>query len=120
MLRFLLILVSALAISGPVRAQSFIPVPSTPDLAVTATATADFAWTGVSGGKVDWIYLKNDCAKPIWFGFRGERDGLARQYPLKLLQNQTFSGPLAVYSVGASPDNTGTACTFSMMGATGG
>lgn len=81
---------------------------STPDLAVTATATANFT---LPGGAIRWIFLKNDCAKPLYF----DLDGLDR-YPLKLLQNQSFSGNFRVNSVRVSPDNTGTACTFTAIG----
>ncbi|MEK9751622.1 MAG: hypothetical protein VW338_00200 [Rhodospirillaceae bacterium] len=81
---------------------------TTPDLAVTASASAAYA---IPGGTVRWIYLKNDCAKPLWFDLEG-RD----LYPLKLLQNQAFEGYFRVNSIKVSPDNTGTACTFTAVG----
>lgn len=81
---------------------------SSADLAVTATATANFR---IPGGTVRWIFIKNDCAKPLYFNL-----GNLDLYPIKLLQNQSFSGNFRVNSIGVSPDNTGTACTFTAVG----
>lgn len=81
---------------------------SSADLAVTATATAMYR---IPGGAVRWIFIKNDCAKPLYFNF-----GNLDVYPIKLLQNQSFSGNFRVNSIGVSPDNTGTACTFTAVG----
>lgn len=108
----------AVFLSFPAMAQQgLFAVPSTPSIAVTATATADFVWTNVTGGYVDWVYIKNDCSAALWFDFRSKRDAVARQYPLKLAQNQEFQAYMRVYTLGVSPANSGTACTFTLLGA---
>lgn len=118
MKRILAAIFAILVTAAPAMAQQGLyPVPSTPSIAVTATATADFVWTNVVGGYVDWVYVKNDCSAALWFDFRSRRDATARQYPLKLAQNQEFQAYLRVYSVGVSPANTATTCAFTLMGA---
>lgn len=106
-------LLAPLLIPGMARAQGASEylmnmALSSADLAVTATTTANFR---IPGGQVRWIWIKNDCAKPLYFNF-----GNLDLYPIKLLQNQSFAGNFRVNSIGVSPDNTGTACTFTAVG----
>ena len=111
-MKILLLAAFIAAFSLPAQAQ-MIQLPTTPDLAVTASATADFSLKPRQF--TDWIYIKNDCAKDLWFDFRGAREGVGRDYPLKLSQNQTFQAFIKLNSLGVSPDNTGTACTFTFI-----
>lgn len=96
--------------------RTYYPVPSTPDISVTASATAVFRWDRVPGTTVDYVYIKNDCSATLWFDLRGGTDAAARRYPIRLGQNQTFEGPFVVHAIGVSPANSGTACTFTLQG----
>lgn len=82
-------------------------VRSTADLTVTASATREYIFRE----PLKMIYLKNDCAKPLWFDLNG-----LENYNLKLLQNQDFQAFVFLKSITVSPDNTGTACTFTAVG----
>lgn len=83
-------------------------VRSTPNLAVTATTTAAYDFPG---GPLRYIYIKNDCVKALWFDLNG-----AERYTLKLASAEKFEGYFRVNSIRVSPDNTGTACTFTAVG----
>lgn len=112
----LMLLFSALLILStcdtPAMAQNAVSplnvARSTPNLAVTASATAEYEFPG---GPLRYIYLKNDCGKTLWF----DLGGLDR-YALRLASAQTFEGYFRVNSIKVSPDNTGTACTFTAIG----
>ena len=97
---------------GPAYAQNAVSplntAKTTPNLAVTASATAEY---DIPGGPVRFIYLKNDCNKALWFSLSG-----LEIYSLKLATAETFQGYFRVNTIKVSPDNTGTACTFTAIG----
>lgn len=100
--------------SVPLSAQSFSEAllnvaVTTPDMPVTATVTVNYR---IPGGTVRFILIKNDCAKSLYFDLNG-----SGVYSVRLLQNQSFAGNFRVNTIGVSPDNTGTACTFTAVGA---
>lgn len=117
-MKWAVVLFAVLLFALPVRADPLFPVPSTPDISVSTTATTEVVFTG-SRGYVDWIYLKNDCpAGALYFDLRDVRDAAARRYPLRLSPSETFEASMRVYSVTASPDTANAnTCTFTLMGA---
>lgn len=101
-------------------AQAYNPlyqsVPVTPDLAVTASATAGYAF---SGGPIRWISIKNDCASTIYFDLRGNYVGTkpTASYGMRLNSGETFTMPVQLYTLGVSPASGSppAACTFSVQ-----
>ncbi len=89
-------------------------VPVTPDIAVSAGATLDVALPGVYA---NWVYIKNDCVGDLYFDLTGASvAGGSKHYPLRLLQNQSFTGSFQVYSIGVSPGNgSASGCTFTLV-----
>lgn len=112
---FMLAALCAAFLVSAAQAQTFQTVLSTPDISVTATATIEVTLNHVRGG-VDWVAIKNDCAEDLYFDLRDVRDASARQYPLRLAQDNSFSAQMRVYSIQASPaaGNTVT-CTFTLI-----
>lgn len=111
----------ALAVILPLaaRAEIFIPVPSTPDISIAASTSAEIWFPKVTGGRVNWIYIKNDCATTLYFDLRGDRLSQVEtgtDFPLRLEATESFTGTLQVYAVGVSNDGAA-ACTFTLQGA---
>lgn len=117
-MRLLAVLFALLFSTFAVQAQTLTPVPSTPDISVTASATAEVVWTGTRG-YVDWVYIKNDCPDgALYFDLRGVRDAAARHYPLRLSPAEAFSANMRVGNIVVSPDTANAnTCTFTLMGA---
>lgn len=112
MVRYLLPL---LLLATPAWA-GFQTMPSTPDLSVSATSTAEYqVHPSREGSKANWFTLKNDCASTLYFaitpGTRGNSD-----YPLRLEPGESFTMEGPLFSVGASNDGA-SACTFTFQGA---
>lgn len=123
MIRRALLAVSLL-LTWPAGAQqaSFFPVTVTPNLAVSALATAQFLFDTVSGSKVEWVWIKNDCVSSMNFDLRylpsnATTDSTGRNFPILLHASQEFSGPFVVHSVAVS-NNENVACTFSLQAGT--
>ena len=90
------------------HAEPYQTLPSTPDLSIATNTTDDVRWAG----KATWIYVRNDCASPIYFSLNGaHRDAV---YPLRLNQNQAFEGPIVSTSLGVSSGSSGT-CTYTLV-----
>ena len=88
-MKWAVVLFAVLLFALPVRADTLFPVPSTPDISVSTTATTEVVFTG-SRGYVDWIYLKNDCpAGALYFDLRDVRDAAAHSES----QNEPGSPP---------------------------
>jgi hypothetical protein len=116
-LRFALLFAALALVPLALRADGIInSIPTTPNLAVTASTTVSYTFDAVFGGMVDWVYIKNDCASPLWFDFRDARDSSARRYPLRLNQDQDFQAFVRLHTLYVSPANAGTACTFTLLG----
>ena len=114
------LLLAAILIANTAWSQNAPPLysalPSTPDISVSATATADYRISNLNA-PARWIYLKNDCdIGRLHFDLRGARDGNSNNYSIALSPGESFSGAFKVYSVGVSPDSTaiGT-CTFTLI-----
>ena len=101
---------------GTARATDFLQViPSTNDLTVTASATARFP---IPGKRANWVWIRNDCATDLYFDLNpkvADSSGLATEYPIRLAQDQIFSGYLQVASIGVSPASGTVSCTFSLQ-----
>ena len=117
----LLLAAGLLALCGEANAQVatnpfWTSVPMTPDLSVTASATADFP---IPNAPLRWITIKNDCSSPLYFDLRGGRfvGKPATSFGMKLNAGESFTMATQVYSLGASPANANSAtCTFTMQG----
>jgi hypothetical protein len=119
----LLLVVTVIFLAATAKSETYFPVPATPDLAVSGSATADFEFDKASGAFVHWIYIQNDCVEDLYFDLGGTKIPSAapgRDYPLLLSgrtatqDSQTFEGPFRLYSLGVS--NAGaTACTFTIQ-----
>lgn len=114
-------LVAYVAIS---RADTYLPLPSTPDISITGTATTEYIFDLVTGG-ADHIAIKNDCQYPIWFSLTPGRYPDSRQFNLRLdgtldaAQNvsragQSWSGAFRSHSIAASGDGANN-CTFTLQ-----
>ena len=119
-------------VSNPTKAETYLPVVTTPDLTISAMATAEFVFSraSVPSGKVDWIALRNDCIGDLYFGLRGKGvyiPTLATKdlvYPIYLpgitttqgasRERSAFSGPFRAYSIVVSNAST-SACTFQAL-----
>ena len=95
-------------------AEGFQTVPSTPDIAVTGSATTH---VGVPGGPANYVFVKNDCASTLYFDLNPPAGGLGdgNSYPLRLGQNQSFSAEIGVHTLGVSPAAGASACTFTVQ-----
>ena len=109
--------VAAFFVSGPALAEDTIwqTIPSTPDLAVTQSATATFTLERPAR----WVYLKNDCATALYFDLsdKGLDQTGQRRHALRLGQNQDFFAAFSFRSFEVSP-GSGTAsagCTFTLF-----
>ncbi len=110
-MRFLtLIFVCLLAF--PVRGETLFMFPSTPDISISATTSAEFVFT--RHRPADWIWIKTHCTgdQSLWFGLLRPRTS----WPIRLSASQEFKAPVRVTSVGVSNPG-GSACTFSLQGA---
>ncbi|KKL84519.1 hypothetical protein LCGC14_1963850 [marine sediment metagenome] len=95
------------------RAQTYLPLPSTPDISITGTATAEYIFDLVFG-RADHIAIKNDCQFPIWFALRPGRNPDAIQFNLLLNSGEAWSGPFRSFSIAASGDGANN-CTFTLQ-----
>ncbi len=103
----------ALVLAFPANAQRWYTAPSTPDISVSATSTADFSFSRPS---VDWVAIKNDCSDTLYFGLAPPNvTHTPGDYPIRLEPGETYSVEAYVRSVGASNDNAVT-CTFTLQG----
>ena len=94
----------------------YIPVPSTPDLSVSGTATAEYTVrTKGRNASVRWFSLKNDCSTTLYFAISPNARG-ATDYPLRLGPGEAFTMEGRLHSIGASNDGSST-CTFTFQGA---
>lgn len=114
-----LIIVLGIFVLGMAGAKSqtfnelYIPVPSTPDISISNTATTDVSFDFPSVG---WIYVRNDCSNDLYFDLMGAPTvSSTTSYPLRLKQNQSFSGPFKVYSLGVSPSSSASSCSFTLQ-----
>ena len=87
-------------------------VPSTPDLAVTGTATSSYP---VQGGAANWVFIQNDCSDDLYFDLSPKVVADANSYPLRLPQDGQFSGSFHIGAVGVSPAAGNSACTFTVQ-----
>ena len=108
-------------------ADSYIMVPTTPDLSISGLATADFIIDSISG-RVDWVHIRNDCATTLHFDLTGAvqftKSVRATQvYPIRLegttvglasRDTQIFEGPFRLKTLSVSNDTNNT-CTFSLV-----
>ena len=93
-------------------AQTLIPIPVTPDLAVAASSTAEYIFDQVTGRRAEWISIKNDCASDLGFAIN-PADGTTNDYSIRLKQGESFTAHFQTFALGASND-TATACTFTL------
>ena len=105
-------LIVGLFLSSPVLA-GFLPINSTPDIAVGASSTANVHIEGTA----NWIFIQNDCAGDLYFRLapgKPDDDGGGTSYPLRLATDESFSGELVVHNLLAS-NSTSSACTFTLI-----
>tara|TARA_Y100000310_G_scaffold309110_1_gene352892 strand:+ start:871 stop:1266 length:396 start_codon:yes stop_codon:yes gene_type:complete len=106
------------------RAETYLPMPSTPDISITGSATAEYIFD-LTAGPADWVGIKNDCKFPIWFTLTPGRYPDSRQFNIRLdglvdsaenvsRAGQSFSGAFRTYSIGASGDGANN-CTFTLQ-----
>lgn len=111
-LAFLLLLMSPAVAQVPL----YLPVPSTPDLLVSATSTSEYSVrTSGRNSAVRWFSLKNDCQTTLYFAIAPNARG-ATDYPLRLGPGEAFTMEGRLHSVGASNDGS-SPCTFTFQGA---
>lgn len=96
----------------PAGAEVYRTLPSTPDIAVTGTATATYP---VQGGPASWVFIQNDCSDDLYFDLSPKVVADANSYPLRLAQDQQFSGAFHLGAVGVSPASGNSACTFTVQ-----
>ena len=110
-------------------ADSYIMVPTTPDLSISGFATADFVIDSISGS-VSWVHIRNDCATSLHFDLTGAVQGTksvraTQIYPIRLAgrspfgtatttDTQWFEGPFRMKTLSVSNDTNNT-CTFSLI-----
>ena len=111
-------------LAGPALAQQnyqgfFQPLPSTPGLSVTATATSSVVVpNGQNGGpgQARYVAIKNDCASALHFDLNFINNSTTQHYPIRLGASESFSAPMSVTSVAASPaSGNSTSCTFTLV-----
>ncbi|MBS4050725.1 MAG: hypothetical protein KGZ69_05940 [Methylomonas sp.] len=111
-LRVVWVLAALMAAHSIAMAQ-MIALPSTPDISVGATSTGSIV---VPGGPASFVSIKNDCADALYFDLRGARDAAANDYPLKLELGESFTGNIAITSLGVSAESGATVtCTFTVQ-----
>ena len=71
------------------RAETYLPMPSTPDISITGTATTEYIFDRTLG-PADWVGIKNDCKYPIWFTLTPGKYSDDRQFNIRL--DGTLSG----------------------------
>ena len=114
---------------GAKAADSYIMVPTTPDLSISGLTTADFVIDSISGS-VSWVHIRNDCATTLHFDLTGAVQGTksvrsTQIYPIRLegrggttaaasLDTQIFEGPFRLKTLSVSNDTNNT-CTFSLI-----
>ena len=108
-------------------ADSYIMVPTTPDLSISGLTTADFVIDSISGS-VSWVHIRNDCATTLHFDLTGAVQGTksvrnTQIYPIRLegttvglasRDTQFFEGPFRLKTLSVSNDTNKT-CTFSLI-----
>tara|TARA_Y100000310_G_scaffold87396_3_gene84221 strand:- start:3016 stop:3402 length:387 start_codon:yes stop_codon:yes gene_type:complete len=110
------------ALSAPLSAQQnsrpiLIPVKSTPDQTVSATATTEVIFKT----RVEYIAIKNECASDLYFDLGGydfseSNPTTPNAYSVRLASSEAFSGYWRVLTLGVSPASGNTAaCTFSVV-----
>lgn len=120
-------LVSALVLgllAQPAAAQTnylgfFQPVPSTPNISVTATATTGVvvpAGQNGSAGQAKFVAIKNDCGSPLHFDLNYIPTSGTQHYPIRLNGGESFSAPFQISTVAASPaSGNAVTCTITVM-----
>lgn len=109
---YALVLVFGSLLVVKARAETLFMFPSTADISISATSTAEFVFT--RHRPADWIWIKTHCTdgQSLYFGLLRPRTS----YPIRLSASQEFKAPVRVTSVGVSNPG-GSACTFSLQGA---
>lgn len=99
----------------PCPAWAFLKTaPSTADISISATATADFKFPGRPF--VNWVSIKNDCSTSLHFNLNPTTRS-ATNYPLRLNPGESFTTPVDVSISTVSASNDGSAaCTFTLQG----
>ena len=134
-MKFAALLLAGLLWASGVSAQTthYVSVPTTPDLSVTAAATAEFLFekTINPAKRVHWIAVRNDCLFDIYIGLRGSLErgttyaAKSKQFPIRLSglstnqvsrESQSFSGPFIVSSVVVSNSSMTSNCKFQLIG----
>jgi len=112
---------------GAKAADSYIMIPTTPDLSVGALATADFVIDSISG-RVDWVHIRNDCDTALHFDLNAAVQftfslRATQVYPIRLegttmglasRDTQWFEGPFRMKTLSVSNDTNAT-CTFTLV-----
>ena len=112
---------------GAKAADSYIMVPTTPDLSVSGLATASFVIDQISG-VVSWVHIRNDCDTTLYFDLNAavqftKSAATTQIYPIRLAgttsggtsrDTQWFEGPFRMKTLGVSNDTNNT-CTFSLI-----
>lgn len=112
-----------LLLAAPAFAQNtvgfFQPVPATPNLSVTATATTSVVVPSAQNGgagSAKFVAIKNDCASPVFFDLNFINTSGTQHYPIRLNGGESFSAPFNVSTVAASPASANAVtCTFTLM-----
>lgn len=118
-----LVLIPALLFAGVAHAQNYVgffqPVPSTPNLSVTATATTSVVVPSAQNGgpgSARYVAIKNDCASPLFFDLNFLNTSGTQHYPIRLNGGESFSAPFNINTVSASPGSgNAVTCTFTLM-----
>lgn len=112
---------------GAHAADSYIMVPTTPDLSVSGLATADFIIDSIRG-RVDWVHIRNDCNTALHFDLTGavqatKSERTTQVYPIRLeglgtgaatRDTQFFQGPFRMKTLSVSNDTNNT-CAFTLI-----
>lgn len=123
-LRLAFVPLALAAFLGSAEAQTnyqgfFQPLPATPNLSVTATATTGVVVPSAQDGargQARYVAIKNDCASTLFFDLNFLNTGGTQHFPIRLGASESFSAPMNVSSISASPasGNT-TTCTFTLV-----
>lgn len=118
-LAFVLSLLAGSALAQQNYQGFFQPLPTTPGLTVTATATTSVVVpSGQNGGPgiARYVAIKNDCASPVNFDLNFVNNTTTQHYGLKLNASESFSAPMQVTSVAASPaSGNAVTCSFTLV-----
>ena len=112
---FLVIAISLFLWISVAQAQTsvYTLMTSTPDITVTGTATLSVFDS--RGGPARWISIKNDCGDTLYFALNRSGSG-ANDYALRLEGNESFTAPVFIRRIFASPDSTDqSSCTFTLI-----